>query len=289
MIDDDSAPHPRASLNQATIRYATLDQALHTATAAGYHSIGLWREPIEELGLAEVARRFSDSGLRLSSVCRAGYFPTPTAAGLRAAIDDSRRAIDETATLAAAGAPGSSPVLVIVAGGMPEGSRDLVGARETTRDAIGQIESDAAAAGVVLAIEALHPMMASDRGVISTLAQALDIAGQFGPSVGVVIDTYHLWWDPAVLEQIARAGSRIASYQVSDWATPVPAGALLGRAIMGEGVIDFAPLTRAVTDAGFVGDVEIEIFSQAVWDTPFAEAARRCADAFNRVIPLPAA
>jgi len=83
-----------------------------------------------------------------------------------------------------------------------------------------------------------------------------------------VVDTFHVWWEPEVLEQIARAAGRIVSYQVCDWITPLPADTLLSRGMMGDGHIDFASLTRAVTAAGYSGDVEVEIFNAAVWAAP---------------------
>lgn len=299
--------HPRLSLNQATIKYANLADALQTTTAAGIASIGLWREPVADVGLDAAVRMVADSGLRVSSLCRGGFFTPMRGAARDAALDDNRRAIDETAALAAAGAPGSRAVLVLVAGGLPEGSRDLIGARERVRDAVGELEAHAASAGVTLAIEPLHPMYAADRAVISTLGQALDIAeqfngtaqfdstaqfhsaAQFGPTVGVVVDTFHIWWDPQVLEQIARAGrtGRIASYQVCDWITPLPADVLLGRGMMGDGHIDFASITDAVVQAGYTGDVEVEIFNEQIWDAPFDQVAARVVSSFAEHVALP--
>src|SRR5699024_12427710 len=61
-------------------------------------------------------------------------FPYTTLFRSREALDDNRRAIEETAALAAAGASGSRAVLVLVAGGLPEGSTDLIGARQRVRD-----------------------------------------------------------------------------------------------------------------------------------------------------------
>lgn len=277
---------PRLSLNQATVKRATLREALDTTRAAGIAGIGLWREPVAEVGLDDAVRLVADSGLRVSSLCRGGFFTAPEGAERVVALDDNRRAIEETAALAAAGADGSAAALVLVAGGLPAGDRDLAGARERVRDAIGALEDDASAAGVTLAIEPLHPMYAADRAVVSTLGQAIDIAEQFGPAVGVVVDTFHVWWDPQVLEQIARAGrgGRIASYQVCDWITPLPADVLLARGVPGDGHIDFGPLGAAVRDAGWMGDVEVEIFHQDIWDAPFAEVAARVAVAFDRWI-----
>ncbi len=273
----------RLSLNQGTIKHADLATALRVTAEAGVRSIGLWREPVQEVGLATAASMLSDSGLRFSTHCRSGFFTMPEGPARRASIDDNLVAIDEAATLAAAGAPGSAAVLVLVAGGLPDGSRDLAGARERVRDAIGEIAPHAAAAGVTLAIEPLHPMYATDRCVVSTLGQALDIAADFDPSVvGATVDTFHIFWDPDVYDSIERAGreGRIASYQVCDWKTPLPADVLLGRHYPGEGVIDLARLTRAVADTGYDGDVEVEIFNADVWASDPADAVARTAATF---------
>jgi len=282
-----TAPDPRLSINQATLKHASLAQALQATADAGIRSIGLWREPVADVGLDAAARLLADSGLRLSTYCRGGFFTLPDGPERRAALDDNRRAIDETATLAAAGAAGSEAVLVLVAGGIPDGSRDLAGARSRVRDALAELAPDAAAAGVTLAIEPLHPMYASDRAVVSTLGQALDLAAGFDPAVvGVTIDTFHVWWDPDVLAQIARAGreGRIATYQVCDWKTPLPADVLLARHYPGEGVIDFGALTRAVLATGYDRDIEVEIFNAEVWaDAPDA-VARRTAETFGSAI-----
>ncbi|PXA69809.1 sugar phosphate isomerase/epimerase family protein [Cryobacterium arcticum] len=277
---ESTAVHPRLSINQATIKYADLATALTVTAAAGVTSIGLWREPLAEVGLPTAVRLIADSGLRVSSLCRGGFFTAPEGAVRRAALDENRRAIAETAAIGA-------PTLVLVAGGLPEGSRDLVGARERVRDAIGELADDARAAGVILAIEPLHPMYASDRAVISTLGQALDLAEQFGPdAVGVVVDTFHVWWDPALAAQVARAGAGgyIASYQVCDWATPLPADVLLARHYPGDGVIDFAAISALVTAAGYTGDVEVEIFNQAIWDAPAADVVARTAASFGAAV-----
>jgi len=273
----------KLSLNQATIKYADLETALRVTREAGIESIGLWREPVAEVGLAGAAAMVADSGLRVSSLCRGGFFTAADPARRRAALEDNRRAIEETATLAAAGAPGSAPVLVLVAGGLPDGDRDLPGARARAADAIAELVDDAAAAGVVLAVEPMHPIYAADRGVISTLGQALDVAERF-PTVGVVVDTFHVWWDPQLAEQVRRAGPRIAAYQVCDWITPLPADALLARGMMGDGHVDFAPVTRLVAEAGYAGDIEVEIFNQAIWDADPLDVALRTVKSFDRCV-----
>ncbi|SDD49493.1 Sugar phosphate isomerase/epimerase [Geodermatophilus telluris] len=277
--------HPRLSLNQATVKHASLLDALDASRAAGIGAVGLWREPVAEVGLEKACALVADSGLRVSSLCRGGFVTAPPGQARTAALAENRRAIEETAALAAAGAPGSAPVLVLVAGGLPDGDRDLAGARERARDAIGDLVGDARAAGVVLAVEPMHPVFAADRGVVSTLAQALDVAEQFpADAVGVVVDTYHVWWDPDLPAQVARAGrgGRIASYQLADWVTPLGPDVLVSRGLPGEGHADLAGISALVEAAGYRGDVEVEVFAHALWDADPAVVAVRTATAFAR-------
>lgn len=261
----------RLSLNQRTTANWNLSDALDGAVRAGLPAIGLWREPVAEVGLDRAVSLVEESGLRVSSLCRGGFFTDP--ATFDAALDDNRRAIAEAAALGA-------PTLVLVAGGLPPGDRDLLAARERVVRALEALAPAARDHGVSLAIEPMHPIFAADRGVVSTLAQALDIAERFeAREVGVVVDTFHVWWEPDVLDQIARAGSRIASYQVNDWITPLPPDALLSRGMMGDGHIDFPSLTKAVGATGYSGDIEVEIFNADVWsadpDEVVATLARR--------------
>jgi len=121
---------------------------------------------------------------------------------------------------------------------------------------------------VKLGIEPLHPMFAADRSVIVTLAQALTLAEGFPSNqVGVVVDAYHVWWDPDLRAQLKRAAGRILGYHVSDWLVPLP-DLLLGRGMMGDGLIDLRALRGAVEAAGYEGPIEVEIFNQEIWDAP---------------------
>lgn len=271
-------------MNQATIKHASLPEALDVTRAAGYAAFGAWREPVAEVGLQRAAKLLTASGLRLSSLCRAGFFTTEPGLERDRALNDNRRAIEETAVLAEAAAPGSRAVLILVAGGLPAGSRNIVGARHRAEEAIAVLAPDAAAAGVTLAIEPMHALFAADRGVVSTLAQALDIAEAVAPEIGVVVDTYHVWRDPDLSEQIAGAGAsgRIASYQVADWITPLSTDSLLSRGYMSDGHVDFPAITHLVQSSQY--DVEVEIFPQDDWDATYAHVARRASAAFTKVV-----
>ena len=249
----------RLSLNQATVEQWSLREAVEGCARHGIGWIGPWRHKVAELGLAASARLIRDAGLRVSSLCRGGWFPAATPAERRSRIEDNLRAVEEAAEL-------GTDVLVLVCGPAPD--RDLPGARAMVAEGVAATMERAAACSVRLAIEPLHPMFAGDRSVIVTLAEALDLAERFPASrCGVVVDVYHVWWDPAVEAQVARAGDRILGYHVSDWIVPPP-DVLLGRGMMGDGVIDLRRLRGVVEAAGYEGPIEVEIFNQALRDAP---------------------
>ncbi|WP_326670112.1 sugar phosphate isomerase/epimerase family protein [Streptomyces sp. NBC_01257] len=257
----------RLSVNQETIKQWSLPELAEGCAKAGIDKVGLWRAPVQEYGVAATARLLSDAGLSVTSLCRGGFFTALDPAERARALDDNRAALDEAAGL-------STDTLVLVSGGLPEGSKDLYGARERIADALAELVPYAAERDVRLAIEPLHPMFASDRCVVSTLSQALDIAERFpAERVGVVVDTYHLWWDDQAPAQIARAGAagRIHSFQLADWITPLPAGVLLGRGQLGDGSVDFRAFRTAVEATGFDGPIEVEIFNEELWARGGAE------------------
>ncbi|MFJ9519364.1 sugar phosphate isomerase/epimerase family protein [Kitasatospora sp. NPDC101801] len=258
------------SLNQITTKGWSLPEAVRGCAEAGIPAIGLWRDKVAEVGVATAATLVRDAGLAVSSLCRGGFLTPTDPAGRRAALAENLRALEEAAEL-------GTDTLVMVVGGLPDGDRDLAGARSRVADLVAELASHAGDFGVRMAIEPLHPMFCADRAVVSTLGQALDLAEQFpADQVGVVVDSYHVWWDPQLAAQIARAGAggRIASYQVCDWMLPLPADALLGRGHVGDGHIDFRAMTDQVTAAGYTGWVEVEIFNEDVWRTPGEQTLR---------------
>ena len=241
----------RLSLNTVTLRPQPLGACIELCARHGISGIGPWRDKIAEYGLARATRHIRDAGLRVSGVCRGGMFTTPGAHA------DNLRAIDETAALGA-------DCLVMVCGGLPEGSKDLPGARRMVADGLAAILPHARACGVKLALEPLHPMTCADRSVLSTTAQALDMAEALGPEVGVALDVYHIWWDPDLAASVARAAGRIHACHVCDWLVPTRDLAL-DRGMMGDGVIDIPSIRAMVEAAGYAGMIEVEIMSEANW------------------------
>lgn len=267
---------PRLSLNQATTRHWTVGEAVRGCAEAGIPGIGLWRDAVAAAGAQRAGRLARDCGLTVTSLCRGGFLTGPDQAARDAALAGNRRAIEEAATVGA-------PVLVLVCGGLPAGSRDLTGARRMVADGIAALAPDAAAHGVRLAIEPMHPMFCADRSVVCTVAQALAIARPFpAGQVGIMVDAYHVWWDPGAEDAIAAAGPRIAGYQVSDWILPLGSDVLLSRGHVGDGCIDFRRLGRALRAAGYQGWTEVEIFSEAVWAAPGRQTLRTVVERYRR-------
>jgi sugar phosphate isomerase/epimerase len=227
-----------------------------------------WRDQVAAAGLADISRRVKAHGLELSGYCRGGMFTATDDAGLKAADDDNRRAVDEAREL-------NASCLVLVVGALPgalagkAAHKDLALSRQQVHDGIGRLLEHSRAAGMPLAIEPLHPMYAADRACINTLEQALDVCDALDPSrsgaLGVAVDVYHVWWDPKLQAQIQRAGrQRLLAFHVCDWLTPTT-DLLNDRGMMGDGVIDIPRIRGWVEGQGFAGYSEVEIFSTGNW------------------------
>lgn len=266
----------RFSINQMTVKQLSLPDLVDACRELGVPGVGLWREPVRAYGVEAAAKLVRDAGLAVTTLCRGGFLTATDPGERAAALADNRRAVGEAATL-------GTDTLVLVSGGLPAGSKDLRGARERIADALAELGPYAEEHGVRLAIEPLHPMFASDRCVVSTLAQALDLAERFpARQVGVTVDTYHIWWDDHAPAQIARAGAqgRIHTFQLADWTTPLPEGVLNGRGQIGDGAVDMREWKGYVEAAGYTGPIEVELFNDALWDRDGREVLAETAARF---------
>ncbi|MGB3025580.1 sugar phosphate isomerase/epimerase family protein [Paradevosia shaoguanensis] len=267
------------SMNLATTRGAWgFADAVDGCLRHGITAISPWRDQVAAIGLDEAARIVKANNLRVTGLCRGGMFPGVDAADRQKRIDDNLRAVDEAAALGA-------DCLVLVVGGLPGSSKDIVEARKMVADGIAAIVPHARAAGIPIAIEPLHPMYAADRACVNTIDQALDICETLGETVGVAIDVYHVWWDPNLAAAIARAGrmKRIFAHHICDWLVPTR-DMLNDRGMMGDGVIDLKAIRAMIEAAGYHGPQEVEIFStENWWKRPGDEVVRTCVERFEAV------
>ncbi len=208
----------RLSLNQATVRSLTATQAIELCVQHEISAIGLWRDRVAELGLSATSAAVRAAGLRVSSLCRGGFFTHRDPQARAAALADNRAAVTEAAAL------GADALILVLALQFP------------------------------------------------------------ADTVGVVVDTYHVWWDAQLAADLGRAAGRIVSYQLCDWILPLPSDVLLGRGHLGDGFIDFRLISSQVLAAGYGGFAEVEILNQQIWDAPSDETAATVRSRFAELL-----
>jgi sugar phosphate isomerase/epimerase len=277
------------SINTATVRAQwSLEEIIAALARHEIPALSPWRDQVAQCGLKKASSLIKSAGLKLSGYCRGGMFPASDAAGISAADDDNKRAVDEASEL-------DSACLVLVVGGLPgalagrASSRDIGLARRQVEDGIGRLLEYAKSCKMPLAIEPLHPMYAADRACVNTLNQALDICDALDPAqsgaLGVALDVYHVWWDPALQQAIARAGAaRLLAFHVCDWLTPTR-DLLNDRGMMGDGVIEIPKIRAWVEAAGFDGFAEVEIFSALDWwQRPGDQVLATCIERYQSAV-----
>ena len=250
----------RLCVHTITTKPWAIETAAEKFSRAGVKGITVWRDTLAGRDIKQTSRLLRDHGLSIVSLCRGGFFPAVTASDRAKALEDNRRAIAEAHALGA-------PFIVLVCGAVP--GQPLAESRQQITDGIAALLPDCQAAGVKLAIEPLHPMYADSRSAVNTLGQANDMVEQLrSPLVGVAVDVYHLWWDPALETEIARCGrlGALFAYHVCDWRTPT-VDLLNDRGLMGEGCIPLRQIRAWVEQAGFRGFNEVEVFSTRLWAT----------------------
>jgi sugar phosphate isomerase/epimerase len=269
------AHRSKLSLNQITTPKWSVAQAADACARHGVPSIALWRHKIEESGLSSCVQSVKDAGLHVSSVCRGGMFPAPTEAERKKNIEDNFRAVDEAAEL-------SADALVMVVGGCV--GVGIEAARQMVSDGLAALVPYARERGVHIGLEPLHPMFTGDRSVLCTIGHALSLASKYDArDVGLILDTFHIWWDPQVAELIAQSAGRIFGFHVSDWLVPLP-DVLLGRGLMGDGVIENCKLRALVEEAGYTGPIEVEIFNRELWDSDPEDVLIRVIERFEKFV-----
>jgi sugar phosphate isomerase/epimerase len=303
-LRDFSTDHSALSINTATVRKSSgqmwpLNVIIDECARRNIGAISPWRDQVAAVGLEKIARQLRDTGIGLSGYCRGGFFPAADAAGRQAALDDNRRAVDEAKTL-------NAPCLVLVVGALPgalngkPAYKDIARARNEVHDGIAATLAYAREVGMSLAIEPLHPMQAAERACVNTLEQALDLCDALDPAppggapaagaaLGIALDIYHVWWDPKLQAQIARAGqhghyNRLLAYHVCDWLTPTR-DLLNDRGMMGDGVVELKKIRQWMEQAGYQRASEVEIFSELDWwQKPGGEVLDTCIKRHRSVV-----
>lgn len=250
----------RLSINQLTTRDQwSLHEAVDGYARAGVGAMAVWWEKLREVGVERAARVIRDAGMAVTGYCAGGMLTARDDAHRRRRLDDNRRMVDEAVAI-------GSSCLVALGGGLDPDDRDIGAARQRALDGFSELLPYLRDAGIVLALEPLHPMVCATRSVLCTLRQANEWCDALGggPEVGIALDTYNVWWDPELESQIERAAGRIAAYHVSDWLSDTR-DLRFDRGMPGDGVIDLRRFAERVTAAGYRGRHEVEVLSNRWW------------------------
>src|SRR4029453_9425026 len=146
-------------INQATVlQQWTVPQFLQGMKRHGIGAISIWRDKLLETGVAETVRMLDGEGFVVTSLCSGGLITTPDASEAARAIDELKRAIDETAALKAG-------CLMFVARGVDPGDNNLTSPPAVVLERLAVLTPSAPAPGPKLALEPLHPMTCSLRSV----------------------------------------------------------------------------------------------------------------------------
>ncbi|QZY50912.1 sugar phosphate isomerase/epimerase family protein [Leucobacter tenebrionis] len=272
----------KLSLNQATTRPYGLPETAAAAAAAGIEHIGLWLEPVQQIGTAATRALLRDTGLTPTSMCRVGFVADKQGTALREALDATRHALDVCAEVGA-------PYLTFIAGGLTANDRSISNAELRIADALGELVPHAQQTGVKLALEPIHPLFVHDRSVVTTVRQGLRVVEELAVEhVGLLIDAWATFWDPELESSLADAGSagRLFGYQINDFTLPLPLPENMnGRVMPGEGTIDLPGLTHSMIEAGYRDPIEVEVFNEELWRLPLEVIVARTVESFGYAIP----
>ncbi|MGL6278219.1 MAG: sugar phosphate isomerase/epimerase family protein [Gaiella sp.] len=270
----------RLALSEISTVGATFAEDVAAYAAAGFDGIGIWEmklPPDDEANLALL----HEHGLAVANCIPAvpSFFPLGIP-GMEGPDDLEERIASLCASVERLAR--YQPESVVCLSG-PLGGRHEADARAHLRDGLARVAAVARAVDAPLAFEPVH---ASQRDVVSfvnSIEDAIAILSEAGlDDVGLMLDLYHVWDDPAVWDTIARATYRIAGVHVSDW--PAESGRT-DRALPGAGRSQTRELLEALELSGFAGSFDVEVFAEpdGFWGLPVGEAARRAHAAISAV------
>jgi sugar phosphate isomerase/epimerase len=264
-------PADRLTIGHYMMRQWSLEDDVCHLERAGFRSISLASTKLDAYGPARAIALLKASSLKVAHVGSYGRFGT-TRAAQRAGIERVRRAIEWTHELGA-------DVLVVIAGGRDGAAWDRAATIYT--DAYAALLPHAAAAGIALAIEVIHPLR-QDLSFINTLADAREIARRAGRGGGYVLDVWHSGWERRLLDTIAAdARRRIHAVQLSDYKAVTMR--TLDRALLGEGILPLREIVRTLERGGYRGWYEAEIISDDVDAMGYERALAHTREAFVRL------
>ena len=262
----------RLSVGHYMLRRWSLADDVRRLERLGFESISLAVSKVAAYGTRRAVSLLRGSALRVAHVSSYGRFGL-TAASRRRGMDDVRRGIAFAHEVGA-------EVVVVLSGARGAAAWD--DAARIFADAYQALLPEAAAAGLRLAIEVIHPLR-QDLSFVNTLEQARALARGAGRGGGYVLDVWHSAWEPRLVEIAqADAARRIHAVQLSD-VKPVTLRSM-DRALLGGGIAPLAALIQALEEGGYGGRYELEIIGDDVERIGYERALLQSRATFVRLL-----
>lgn len=236
----------------------SIHECIENYARAEIGGISIWRETIAGQDLKKVRKHLDDSDLTPVSLVRGGFFTGKTTSLRTDSITQNLVALNEAEAL---GLPSIVLVCGATTGQSPEENHAQI------EEGIRTILPAAEAANIRLSIEPLHPMYAGDRSAVASLRDANLLAQRINhPLVGIAIDTFHVWWETNLEQEIRTCANNghLFAFHICEF-KPDFDHPLLDRGLPGEGVNATPRILRLVRESGFTGLTEVEIFSRKYW------------------------
>jgi sugar phosphate isomerase/epimerase len=231
------------SLCEGTLRVGGVDESIDAASAAGFSMMQFQANRVAEVGAGHLAGRLSDVGIGVSSLYAGGVQP------LGESNDDILyRAIEDAAALGT-GVIGLHPG--------PLGRLSHADAAKRTAEWFAERGARAAAAGLVLAMEPIHPIMRHFSWVHTVRQAAELVRGVDGAAL--LVDVSHVWWDPNLVDDFRDNVDLVAGVQLADVDFDALTELRYARAPLGDGDVGVSDLITAFRGAGFRGPFELEL------------------------------
>lgn len=227
-----------------------LTDFLDAAANAGFRAIGLTERALQEMALHAIRAELRARDLAVCSVNTAGYF-----------LHEEQRLIEQHKTnmflLQAASELEAVNGVNLIVGGSSAMPMDQ--AREHAFEQSALLAQTARSLGTRLLLEPMHPLQATGKGCVNTLAQAHRWVAQI-PGLALNVDIFHSWWDPGFSELISGNRGSVGVVQICDVAIN-PDTMLPSRVPFDEGQVFWRDVVRTLVQEAPDIPLEVELFA----------------------------
>jgi sugar phosphate isomerase/epimerase len=261
-------PHPRLTVSALSSWDWTLDEDLAFWASVGIGRVGIWADKLDAAGWAAGLHRVGAAGLDVGNVIAAGPFALDDRGQWEAGrqrLDDLFTAADLLGAPVVAITPGAARSLSWdeAAGALAEAVRPVLDAHP----------------GTALAVEHANPLRV-DLGFLHTLRDAVDLAER--ADVTVLMEVSSCWAERDLLGTVARHVDRIGLVQVSDFV--VGTRQTPDRVVPGDGDLPLRALIGGLLDAGYVGDLDLEVVGPRIEEEGYASAISRSVEVLSELL-----